>query len=462
MGIKFANNASSNITHALTADATSVSITPGTGDLFPSIVEGTDYFYATLAGNNGLEIVKVTNRTLDNMTIERAQDGTDALLFSTGDLFELRIVAADFEDTFAKVDSMLEESLEENTSMVNAALANKAPTSHSSASTTYGVGTGGMYGHVKLSDYASNLYGVPEGIAATPLAVDKAIDSAVDAAVRESASASSAMVSSLDTTLRTFIAEEVAKCLKTSGGTISGGIAGSGNMITGKNNSGYVQLCGGTSYGQGASISLDGKESSAPGLIKLHASDGTTATDLTVSPSSVKVNGNDVLTSAGGYLNNNLYSTNGYPLRSAVENGRIEISGSLSTGGGRLLLYGKDHADYPGESRLVSGDTNFRVLANGTAYLGGRVIDAIYSSGSNYIRYTNGLQLCWGNCADSSWATFPAAFKSKPNVVVTHAMASTSGGTHATGVYIESATRFYYKSGYSSSTCWWIAIGFWK
>ena len=106
MGIKFANNASTNITHALTADATSVSVTPGTGDLFPSIVEGQDYFYATLAGNNGLEIVKVTKRVLDTMTIARAQDGTDALLFNQGDLFELRIVAADFEDAFSSIDAL--------------------------------------------------------------------------------------------------------------------------------------------------------------------------------------------------------------------------------------------------------------------------------------------------------------------------------------------------------------------
>ena len=126
MGIKFANNASTNITHALTADATSVSVTPGTGDLFPSLVEGKDYFYATLAGNNGLEIVKVTKRVLDTMTVERAQDGTPALVFNRGDLFELRIVAADFEDTFSHVETMLEDTvdqvdsrLEDNITQVN-------------------------------------------------------------------------------------------------------------------------------------------------------------------------------------------------------------------------------------------------------------------------------------------------------------------------------------------------------
>lgn len=110
MGIKFSNNASANIIRALTPTATSVSVTAGKGALFPSLIEG-DYFYATLAGNKGLEIVKVTNRVNDTMTIVRAQDNTTALSFDTGDLFELRIVAADFNDTFSEVSISLNETI---------------------------------------------------------------------------------------------------------------------------------------------------------------------------------------------------------------------------------------------------------------------------------------------------------------------------------------------------------------
>ena len=110
MGIKFSNNASANITQALSATSTSVSVSTGKGNLFPSLVEG-DYFYATLAGNNGLEIVKVISRINDTMTIVRAQDNTTALSFSSGDLFELRIVAADFEDTLTEVNTSLNETI---------------------------------------------------------------------------------------------------------------------------------------------------------------------------------------------------------------------------------------------------------------------------------------------------------------------------------------------------------------
>lgn len=181
MGIKFSNNASANIIQDLTSTATSVSVTVGKGDLFPSITEG-DYFYATLAGNNGLEIVKVTNRVNDTMTIVRAQDNTTALSFDTGDLFELRIVAADFNDTFSEVNDKLEASIEETTSIVNSALSSKAPISHASSSTEFGTGTSTQYGHNKLSDATNSNLGAEGGTAATPLAVKTAKDEAVQAA----------------------------------------------------------------------------------------------------------------------------------------------------------------------------------------------------------------------------------------------------------------------------------------
>ena len=52
----------------------------------------------------------------------------------------------------------------------------KAPTYHASATTTYGVGTNGNYGHVKLSDSHTSTSGVSGGMAATPAAVKSAYD----------------------------------------------------------------------------------------------------------------------------------------------------------------------------------------------------------------------------------------------------------------------------------------------
>lgn len=52
----------------------------------------------------------------------------------------------------------------------------KAPISHASSATTYGVGTENNYGHVKLSDSTTSTSGTSGGIAATPAAVKAAYD----------------------------------------------------------------------------------------------------------------------------------------------------------------------------------------------------------------------------------------------------------------------------------------------
>jgi hypothetical protein len=58
-----------------------------------------DYFYATLIDtSNNLEIVKVTARATDTMTIVRAQDGTTARAYNVNDRFELRPTAALFNE----------------------------------------------------------------------------------------------------------------------------------------------------------------------------------------------------------------------------------------------------------------------------------------------------------------------------------------------------------------------------
>lgn len=204
MGIKFSNNASANIIQALTPTATSVSVTPSKGDLFPSLTEG-DYFYATLAGNSGLEIVKVINRVKDTMTIVRAQDDTIALSFDTGDLFELRIVAADFNDTFSEVNDKLKASIEENTSIVNSALASKAPINHASVSDEFGAGSRTLYGHLKTYDTPDATLTADSGYAFTPAgaaAMQESLEEGIEEAKRNAESAHfTATVDGLDLVL---------------------------------------------------------------------------------------------------------------------------------------------------------------------------------------------------------------------------------------------------------------------
>jgi len=93
MSILWTNNASSVLTGDITAGTLSISVTAGHGDRFPAVA-APHYFMATLVDTSGnREIVKVTARTSgsNTMTIERAQEGTSARSFATGDIVELRI-----------------------------------------------------------------------------------------------------------------------------------------------------------------------------------------------------------------------------------------------------------------------------------------------------------------------------------------------------------------------------------
>lgn len=96
--LKFTNNASATLAGAITSAATSIVLTSGNGSLFPALGAG-EFFYATLVdSSNNLEVVKVTARSTDTLTVTRAQDNTVARAYSVGDKFERRVVAADFAE----------------------------------------------------------------------------------------------------------------------------------------------------------------------------------------------------------------------------------------------------------------------------------------------------------------------------------------------------------------------------
>ena len=84
-----ANNAQTVLAAGISSSATSLTVNTGTGSLFPSPVSGTSFFKLTLVdAATGLitEIVHVTARSGDVMTIERAQEGTVARAWSANDI----------------------------------------------------------------------------------------------------------------------------------------------------------------------------------------------------------------------------------------------------------------------------------------------------------------------------------------------------------------------------------------
>lgn len=104
MGLKVSNNATTTLAGGISASDTTIILKAGDGSLFPALGAG-DWFYGTLVNaSNQLEVVKVTARATDTLTVVRGQDGTTARAYALSDRFELRPTAAMFNDK-ANLDS---------------------------------------------------------------------------------------------------------------------------------------------------------------------------------------------------------------------------------------------------------------------------------------------------------------------------------------------------------------------
>lgn len=107
--VQFANNAVSRLAANITAAATSISLTPGEGAKFPSLSAG-QYFMGTLVKSDGtVEVVKVTARSGDTLTVTRAAEsvgGTQtAYAFSAGDRFEHRLTSGVLASELDRLDA---------------------------------------------------------------------------------------------------------------------------------------------------------------------------------------------------------------------------------------------------------------------------------------------------------------------------------------------------------------------
>ena len=125
MAVKFTNNAKTTLASGITSSATSATVTDGS--VFPSLSSG-EHFYCTFDDGTNNEIVKVTARSGNTLTIVRAADNTTARAFSSGNQAELRATAALLTD------------IQEN---IAAKSANQTVynTTTASSATTYDVGT---------------------------------------------------------------------------------------------------------------------------------------------------------------------------------------------------------------------------------------------------------------------------------------------------------------------------------
>ncbi len=97
MGVLYTNDAASTIAQSISAGTTTVVLASGTGTIFPHPMGGGDFFMLKLinplANPVVSEIVAVTARTGDTLTVQRAQEGTSASAFPGGSIASHRVTA---------------------------------------------------------------------------------------------------------------------------------------------------------------------------------------------------------------------------------------------------------------------------------------------------------------------------------------------------------------------------------
>lgn len=104
MSYQYTNNASTTLASAITAASTTVTVSTGSGALFP-VLSGGNVFRGTIvdAATQSLrEIVQVTATAGDTFTITRGQEGTTPRAYNAGDIFYLDVTAAQYADYFSK------------------------------------------------------------------------------------------------------------------------------------------------------------------------------------------------------------------------------------------------------------------------------------------------------------------------------------------------------------------------
>ena len=196
-------------------------------------------------------------------------------------------------------------------------------------------------------------------------------------------------------------------------------------------------------------------------------------------------NGNNIATTylplSGGTMTGDItLSGNRIIKNSSNEHGLLLYGGSTVVNGAVLTLYGNNSlatSAYDGSFLLRTGDgTSNKDLigrTDGTLTWNGKEIERVNASGTNYIRYDSGLQICWGSVAGSgdssgTTVTFPVAFDSAP--VVTATANSLTSSTNHVSVQVGAITKTSCWIAVSVNTIWssssvaarYIAIGYWK
>jgi hypothetical protein len=135
--LKLTNNALGRLNATVSTVDTTVTLVPGQGAKFPAIVNTGEHYPGTLvrASDGAIEIVNVTGRSGDVLTVARAQENTTALAFAINDRFELRLTGGALQGELDRMAGLLDGKADASTvaskadgAATTAALAGKAST----------------------------------------------------------------------------------------------------------------------------------------------------------------------------------------------------------------------------------------------------------------------------------------------------------------------------------------------
>ena len=167
-------------------------------------------------------------------------------------------------------------------------------------------------------------------------------------------------------------------------------------------------------------------------------------------------------------FSNDIVLNSNFNLRNSVDDGLIRVQGGSGEGkGSRLILSGKDRPGLEGIFELMATDGVSESLLRGTRdgllTWCEKSVDCIEEQGEFYIRYTNGIQICWGNGPFTSGAeiTYPKPFSGwhKMSIQATVGnIAEVNVGTQkwspTSFILLMNATGEQYVA--------WLAVGTWK
>lgn len=104
------NNYATEIAADITNSATSITVTPSTGQTFLGTLSGGDYYRATIESNGLFEIIQINAVSGDTLTVVRGVEGTTAQAWTVGARIEVRVTRGTLENFVQDNDARLTDT----------------------------------------------------------------------------------------------------------------------------------------------------------------------------------------------------------------------------------------------------------------------------------------------------------------------------------------------------------------